>query len=46
MQCLLKFGITKRQNQYLIISKFVLKMKYSNIPPSAITGLSTIFVLI
>ena len=32
-------------NQYLIL-EICLKMKYGNIPPSAITGLSTIFVLI
>ena len=42
---LLKFGYNKKTKSIFNI-EICLKMKYSNIPPSAITGLSTIFVLI
>ncbi len=42
---LLKFGYNKKTKSIFNI-EICLKMKYGNIPPSAITGLSTIFVLI
>ena len=42
---LLKSGYNKKTKSIFNI-EICLKMKYGNIPPSAITGLSTIFVLI
>jgi hypothetical protein len=42
---LLKFGYNKKTKSIFNI-EICLKMKYGNIPPSAITGLSTIYVLI
>ena len=45
MNVLLKFGYNKKTKSIFNI-EICLKMKYGNIPPSAITGLSTIFVLI